>query len=296
MTIKHLVIAGGGQTYIQTLGAVYHLVQQGFLDMQDIETIYGTSAGALIGTILAMKFDFETVNNYILKRPWHKVFPLNIQSILGAYNKKGIYDEKAFKDFFKPLFDVKDISLEISLKEFYEKTQVDLHVFTFEMTEFKKVDLSHLTHPDLSLIQALHMSSALPIVFSPIFMNGKCYIDGGLTCNYPLRELLETGINEDEVLGFCNNYKKDNKSQIGEDSNLINFIVAFFFKLVGAFATDNIQKKVANEVRYDTDSLNVDVLMDALYSAESRQILFKSGEEAAAKFLKKLNHSVDELI
>jgi len=284
-TIKHLVIAGGGQTLMQSLGAICYLDQQKFLSLNQIESIYGTSAGAILAAMLALKFEWDTLNDFILKRPWHKTFPISIHQCLEAYSKKGFFDETAFRKVFKPLFDAKDISLDITLKEFYELTHVNLHIFTFEVMTFEKVELSHVSYPDLSLIKALHMSSALPIVFDPVFMDGKCYIDGGLNCNYPLEDCLNKGVNEDEVVGFCNEYKKDEKSQIDEDSNIINFIVSFFFKMVGAFSTDKRQKKIANEVRYEADAINVDILMDALYSFESRQLLFKSGEDAAKQFL-----------
>lgn len=287
MTIKHLVIAGGGQTILQSLGAVYYLCHQNFLSLDNIETIYGTSAGALLGIILSLRFDFETVNNYLLKRPWHKIFPFNVQLILDAYSKKGFYDGQAFVKVMKPLFDAKDISLDVTLKEFYEITKINLHVFSFEVTNLKRTDLSYETHPDLPLMQALHMSCALPVVFSPVFLDGKCFIDGGMDCNYPLEEIMNAGHPETEVLGFCNSYKRDVKSQISEDTNLINFIVSFIFKIVGGYATDEKQKKIVNEVRYPTDNLNVDILMDALYSFESRQLLFKSGEDAAKVFFER---------
>jgi predicted acylesterase/phospholipase RssA len=285
MTIKHLVIAGGGQTIVQSLGAIYHLCEQKFISLDNIETIYGTSAGAILGAILALRFDFETVNNYLIKRPWHKIFPFNIQLLLDAFNKKGFYDRQAFIQLFKPLFDVKDISLDITLKEFFDLTKVNLHMFSFEVTNLKKADISYMTHPDIPLLQALHMSCALPVVFSPVFIDGKCYIDGGMDSNYPLQELLDAGYPEEEIAGFCNQYNKDAKTQIAEDANLINFVVSFMFKVIGGYATDDKQKKIVNEVKYSALHLNVDVMMDALHSAETRQCLFKSGEEAAALFL-----------
>lgn len=287
--IKHLVIAGGGQTVFQSLGALYHLDQKGFLSLENIESIYGTSAGALLAAMICLKFDWTTIQNYVLKRPWHKVFPFNIQMIFEAYGKKGIYDESAFRQVFKPLLDAKDLSLDITLKELYEYSKISIHLFSFEVKSFQKVELSYVSHPDLPLLKALHMSCALPVVFSPVFLEGKCYIDGGLNCNYPLEECLRReGVKEEEVVGFSNNYKEDTKVQLDEDTNIINFIVAFIFRMVSAFSTDQNQRKIKNEIRYTADSLNVDVLMDALNSVESRQVLFKSGEDAAALFLDQL--------
>ena len=67
MTIKHLVMSGGGPTMLQTLGALYHLETNDFLKLEEIESIYGTSAGAIIGLCIALKFDWETINDYIIK-------------------------------------------------------------------------------------------------------------------------------------------------------------------------------------------------------------------------------------
>lgn len=285
-TIKHLVIAGGGQTFFQSLGALHYLDLNGFISLPNIVSIHGTSAGALLAAMLCLKYDWTTMNNYVLKRPWHKIFPFNIQLIFEAYGKKGIYDESAFRQVFKPLLEAKDLSLDITLKQLYEYSKISIHIFTFEIISFKKVELSHISTPDLPLIKALHMSCALPVVFSPVFLEGKCYIDGGLTCNFPLEDCLQKEeIKEEEVVGFANNYKTDKKSQLDEDTNIINFIMAFFFRMVSAFSTDQMQRKIRNEIRYSADTLNVDVMMDALYSVETRQALFKSGEEAAASFL-----------
>jgi predicted acylesterase/phospholipase RssA len=76
MTIKHLVISGGGHVLFQTLGAIQHLCENNFIDISNVESIFGTSAGALIGAIICMKFDWETVNDYLIKRPWHDLFKI----------------------------------------------------------------------------------------------------------------------------------------------------------------------------------------------------------------------------
>ena len=78
MPIKHLVISGGGPTLVQALGAIQYVEQQKFIDLSNIETIYGTSAGAILGTLICLKFDWETINDYIIKRPWHEVLALRI--------------------------------------------------------------------------------------------------------------------------------------------------------------------------------------------------------------------------
>jgi len=82
MTIKHLVISGGGPTLIKSLGACQYLEKNNFWKIDDIQSIHGTSAGAVIGGILCMRYDWETLNTYIIDRPWHEAYSFNIKSIL----------------------------------------------------------------------------------------------------------------------------------------------------------------------------------------------------------------------
>ena len=118
MTIKHLVFSGGGPIMIQILAAIQELENKQYLNMNDIETIYGTSAGAIIAVMFSLKFDWQTLNDYIIKRPWHELFSIKVQNILDSYSKKGIFDIKTVEKCFKPLFDAKDISLDITLEDF----------------------------------------------------------------------------------------------------------------------------------------------------------------------------------
>ena len=62
------------------------------------------------------------------------------------------------------------------------------------------------------------------ILIAPVFIEDKCYIDGGLSTNYPLQYCIESGNNLDEILGFKNHYTEDNDDTINLDSTLIQFL------------------------------------------------------------------------
>ena len=291
--IKHLVISGGGPTLIQTLGSIQYLEENKFININNIETIYGTSAGAIIGILICLKYDWITLHDYIIKRPWQEVFPIKIQNIFDAYTKKGIFDDKTIIKCFKPLFDAKDISMNISLKEFYEYSKIELHMFSFEVNSFQVEDISYLTHPELSLITAIQMSCALPILMTPICSEGKCYVDGGVTCNYPLKPCIETNKNIEEILGFKNQYDEPNKNQVDSNSTLLDFIMSFLFKLIYSISSNNsIQTSITFEVICNTNLLSISILKSALYSIEVRENLYKSGIESAKEFLSKLENIV----
>ena len=288
MTIKHLVISGGGPTLIQALGAIQHVEEQKFIDISNIETIYGTSAGAILGTLICLKFDWETINDYIIKRPWHEVFPINIQKIFEAYTKKGIFDIKTVEKIFKPLFSAKDLPLDISLQDFYNYSKIELHFFAFDINDFKNEDISYKTHPNISLITALQMTCSLPVLVAPVCIDNKCYIDGGIDCNYPLNKCLEL-YNQDEILGIKNQYDKNDSNRVDSTSTMLDFLMSFVFKMIQNMDTGDKQTVIKNQIICKADFLSIDYLKTALYSMDVRKELFNSGTGFAKEFLS-LNH------
>ena len=291
MTIKHLVISGGGPVLIQILGAIQHLERNEIVHMNEIESIYGTSAGAIIGILICLKFDWDTINDYIIKRPWHDVFPIKVQNIFDAYTKKGIFDIKTVEKCFKPLLDAKDIPMDINLEDFYKFSKIELHLFSFEINEYKIQDISYLTHPKLSLMTAVQMTCAIPILITPVCFDDKCYIDGGMACNYPLNHCIESGKLPDEILAFKNKYTEA-KTKIQSDSTMIDFLLNFIFKAVFSVNTDRFQNKIKNEVICDATYLTIEILKNALSNIDARRDLFTQGTETAIRFLSSLKDEV----
>ena len=284
MPIKHLVISGGGPTLVQALGAIQYVEQQKFIDISNIETIYGTSAGAILGTLICLKFDWETINDYIIKRPWHEVFPINVQKIFDAYTKKGIFDISTVEKIFKPLFSAKDLALDINLQDFYNYSKIELHFFAFDINDFKIEDISYKTHPDISVITALQMTCSLPVLVAPVCIDNKCYIDGGIVCNYPLNKCLESH-NQDEILGIKNQYDKNDSNRVDSNSTMLDFLMSFVFKMIQNMDTVDKQTIIKNEIICKADFLSIDYLKIALYSIDVRKELFNSGTEFAKEFL-----------
>lgn len=291
MTIKHLVISGGGPIMLQILSAIQELEKNNYLNMNNIETIYGTSAGAIIGLMISLKFDWETLNDYIIKRPWHDVFPIKVQNILDSYTKKGIFDLKTIEKCFKPLFDAKDIPIDISLLDFYNLTKMELHMFAFEINEYKIEDISYKSYPNLSLLKAIQMTCAIPVLLTPVCIENKCFMDGGVACNYPLNYCIESGKSPDEILGFKNKYS-DDKSIVNEESTLLDYLLNFLFKAIFSANTHYSQPTIKNEVICDATHLSLDTLRSALSNIEVRKDLYLKGQQSAIKFLENLQSSI----
>lgn len=288
MTIKHIVISGGGPTFITSLGSLDCLIQEKYLDIQNIESIYGTSAGALVGALFCLKFDISTIYDYIIKRPWHQLFPIHIEDILNAYEKKGIFDIKIIEKCLKPLLDAKDLRMDITLKEFYDYSKIEFHVFSFEINNFKLEDISYLTYPDMPLKQAVFMSCCIPTLLTPICFDDKCYVDGGFVCNYPLKYCVESGKNEAEILGLKNKFVNNHTNRIHSESTLLDLIMVFLFKTVYNLNIDNSQPTIQNEIVYETTFFTISELKTALSSMDERIELYNKGFKLSKDFLKLL--------
>ena len=286
MTIKHLVISGGGPNGIKSLGILKKLYDDNFWNINNIQTIYATSAGALIALLLLLKFDIDTISNYILNRPWHEAYPLDISQFFDIYKNKGFYGNNITEIFFKPFFDSKDLSLKITLQELFEYSGIELHIFSLEINDFKIADISHKTFPNLSVLTAIHMSIAIPIVIAPVCLENKCYIDGGMICNYPLQYCLDQDPKPDinEILGL-RNHAQNEFSNINTESTILDFLIHFTNKILYQVDTELIQLIISNEVIYNSDYLTLQTLSNALYSSTVRKELFNNGIQLGKEFL-----------
>ena len=285
INIRHLVISGGGPTLFQYLSIIQHLDENKIIDLQKIESIYGTSAGTIVGIVLCLKYDWETLNDYAIMRPWHELFHIKISNIFEAYKNRGIFNKTLVEKAFKPLLDAKDLSIHITLKEFYEYSKIELHFYSFEINQFNTEDISYLTHPDLSVIDAVMMSSAIPILVTPVVIDNKCYMDGGVAANYPLKYCIESGKNEDEILGLCNHYDNQQKNHVDTDSNLLDFVLCFFFKMFNTLGSNNINPKIKYEVVCNVKNMTLNYLASSVSSIEVRKELYQKGVETAKQFI-----------
>jgi len=250
MTITKICLSGGGPSLIKQLGAIQVLEENNYWKIENINCIFSTSAGAWLSIILCLKIDWETINNYIVKRPWEQSINMSIVQLYNIYNDKGIFDIEIIYIFFKPLFLSKNIQLDINLEDFYSLTNIELFFYTFEINNFKLIEISHNTQPKLKLLEALYMTSCIPLLFKPYIIKDenkeiKCYIDGGISLNYPLEYCLNKSKNKNEILSFKNIFNNDKEEDkiICEKTNTVDYIIIFLNKLIKLLHTNKEEQK-----------------------------------------------------
>jgi len=198
--IKHLVLSGGGINGFINYSILRDSHKDGFWSFDNLKTVYGTSCGALIAVLICLKYDWDCLDNYLVKRPWNNLFCMDIQTVLSALDNRGIFEYKHIEQMFSPLFLGKDINVDITLEEFYKWSGIEIHLFATEINQgiSRDVDFSYKTHPHWKVVEAVYCSCCLPVLFQPFLKDSECYVDGGVFLNYPLIPCIEN-VGESEI-------------------------------------------------------------------------------------------------
>jgi len=296
MTIKHLVISGGGQSGLQILGILQELHQNNVWKLSDIESIYATSAGTMLSVLLMLGFEWETIYDYIVLRPWQEAFPIKPLQIFNIITKKGLFDSSFFDIFYEPFFNAKDISLKITMKEFFEFTKIDCHFYAIDINTFEVTDFSHYTHPDLPIIQAVHMSSTIPLLFIPYSIENKCFIDGGILINYPLQECMKKVQVVEEILGIKKIDDALYPSLIHDESNFLDYISCFIHNIMKNIKTPYVVPNnfIPNEIIFYGRGVSFQIMKEMLYSSTIRKDWIDGGYVIAKEWLLKRKEIIQE--
>lgn len=292
--IKYLSISGGATWGFNGLGIIYQAVQEGFIDLKNIEAVYVTSIGSIIAGMILLKIDLDIILNYIIKRPWGNIWKLTVDDIFQSYQAKGIFNKKIIEAFFTPLLKSVDLSIDITLKEFYEYSGVELHIYTTEINQFELVDISFKTHPEWLLLDAIYVSSTIPTIFCPLFIGEQCFIDGGVFLNNPsskcLEDVLQKGGSLNEIFSIAK-YDDDSKITTTKDLldiNIFEFNRIIIRKLLYTIQENSIMKKdpeLPYEIKTICNTNTVNDVIAIMNSPDMRKSKIDEGIESAKKYL-----------
>jgi predicted acylesterase/phospholipase RssA len=271
-TIKHIVIPGGGGTGFIAYGALKESHAQGLWNIENIESIYGTSIGAIFAVVLALKYEWQILDDYLIKRPWQNIFKFNLQSFLQVFDKRGIYDTEVMYDIFKPLLNGLDLSINITMRELYEFSGIEIHIYTTDLNSFECVDISHKTHPEWRVVEAVYSSCTLPILFSPLIKENSCYIDGGFLNDYPLMFCINDGALPEEIFGI----KKENlikKVVVNSNSTFFDYLIAILQSVLNKILGFNEYPKIPYEIIVRDNPVSIESIIELAHNMDKRELM-----------------------
>src|SRR5581483_248020 len=172
------VLSGGGNLGSIHVGMLQALLEEGV--QPDI--VVGTSIGAVNAAYLAADPCPEQVDR--LRRLWcearaREIFPLNPWHNLRALQREGaFFSNRCWRTFVETRLPVRDI----------EETAVPLRITATDFEDGRSV-----VFDSGSAVDAVMASTALPGIFPPYEIYGRCYLDGAISEQLPLRVALEAG-------------------------------------------------------------------------------------------------------
>lgn len=155
-----LALSGGGAKGFAHIGVFKILEECGL--MPDI--IVGTSVGALMGTLFADGYSADEIKELFTGREFSEFAQLQLP-------KAGLFDSKRFRYFLKRHLRTRNIE-DLKIPVVIMATDLD----NGESHEFRSGPI----------VEAVTASCSIPIIFSPVVINGVHYVDGGLFHNFPV--------------------------------------------------------------------------------------------------------------
>lgn len=255
-----LVLSGGSAQGLSHIGVLKHLSKH-----YEFDAIYGVSAGAIVGALLAHGWTPEQIEQ--------QFFDANIIR-LGLDPSKmdsGLIRGKRIRDYLDTLLDHKNIE--------------DLSVpFSAGAVDFVNGEYTQITSG--SIADALRASFSLPLIFEPYMhpAEQRHLVDGGLVQNLPLREAVKE-YQGDTIIALnaypLTEYKGDIPAQRswGLKKSITPFLRHAFNIMIKAQHQDISDPRLVM-IEPDLSSFSTSTL-----KAETHRQIIRAGEEAGKAFI-----------
>ncbi len=277
--IKCIVISGGGAMFYHMLGIMNNLITNEDIKINNITHFFGSSAGAILSVMLALNYEEDILNNYLINRPWHNIVKTDIFEVISGFNKCGIINKDHIIKCFEPLFKGKDMDININLKDLFDKTNKEIHIYATNITDGICEDISHITHPEWSVIDAIHASVCIPTIVEPLIKNNKCYVDGGVVTNFPI-DFAFNMFDKNQILGLKTESlpDKDNNKELKFD-NMLPFIYYVIVKAHSNFIVKpSISEQIDNLFIIQKDDLEMIDIFSVINSKDKRIEYYEEGQ------------------
>ncbi len=225
-----VVLSGGGAKGFAHIGALKVIEEAGL----PIDYIAGTSMGGIIGGLYAIGYSPETMIQLIKEQNWNAIMSDAIPQKYISINDK-ILDRHYLATF--PFRD-KKIQMKSSI---YDGGMINLLLARLTSPAYKIRDFNELSVPFLcvatdienaeayemtkgNLQRSIRASMSIPFYFSPIEINGRLLIDGGLRNNFPVPNVREKGV--DIIIGVDVQRNFHKKEEINSMAIIMDQIIA----------------------------------------------------------------------
>lgn len=280
---KNLALQAGGVLGTAYIGVVQALDEKGIL--ANIERVAGASAGAIMGTLIALRFTPVEIERIMLGLDFSNFTdPTNLVNVVRMY---GYYAGDFFLQWIQDLIAQK-LTKTATFEDLVTAGFGDLYVFATDLTDRGLREFSYRSTPDAQIACAVRASMSIPFFFQAWqFPDGipdnHIYVDGGLILPYPLwtfdyPPFTAEETHNKETLGIS---LKTGFSPIGlsKPFDLQEYVQSLFE------AVSTMRISAANKLRtVSVDTLSISPTNFEISLADKRR-LARSGYDAVVEFL-----------
>lgn len=245
-----LVLSGGGKKGILQLGVLHCLQTNHIIDFTKINNFIGTSIGAMICFMLCIGFQPVEILTHAFSNVFSSNMNFNLLSFLSNY---GICSNEMVFDYIHKITEEKlgYVPTLLELYEMYDKHLVCVsHNVSADIYngESMAVYIDYQSFPNLSCIEAIRMSSNIPIIFEKYVYDKNFFIDGALSDNYPIK-YAQTHFKHSTILGIS---IREEHEPIKDNPNKTNV-----FEYMKSLLDISYKKNYSESVNYDPNCENV---------------------------------------
>lgn len=179
----NLVLSGGGTKGIAHLGAIQKLVEEGLLDLSKLKGVAGSSAGALCGALIVLGFDVASIMSFILCLDMSKLIQPDVSLFLS---KCGLDKGGKIFDLIEEILTKRTGIKHLNFRQLFEQTGINFTVTGSCLTDSVPIYYNHINTPNFKVSVAIRISISVPILFTPVDIDEKKYIDGSALDNFPM--------------------------------------------------------------------------------------------------------------
>ena len=212
------------------------------IDLSKVKEVSGASAGAILGLFICLGKTVEEIIEFCLKLDLKELTTMNLLSLITKF---GLISHEPIKKVLK------EFCGDPTFSQLDKKLYVTSFCVNKSETEYFSID----TTPDMSVIDAVCMSIAVPFLFETVKYNNFTYLDGGTFESAPVMAFLNKDPNDVLILQLASN-----KVQVSEIKSLKDFI----YNII-QLAINNrvIYKTFSKSIFIDLGTINIfDFLMD----------------------------------
>lgn len=294
-----IVCEGGGIKGIALVGAICYLEEQGY----KFQRFAGTSAGAIITSLLAVGYSGEEIWNLLLKLNYKDFYDKNKLTLLpfvgptiSLFKNKGLFSGRKIESYLNTLYKNKG---KTKFKDIAINGVSPLKIIASDITNKKLVVLPddlinyNIDPLEFDIARAVRMSISIPFYFNPVIIddgeNSSFIVDGGVLSNFPVWIFDVDDKPKWPTFGLRLISNNDLNKVHPNKSNLItysqNVIDTILTKDDEAFLN---HKDFVRTILINTYDINV---IDFNLSKDEYFVLFDSGYNSAKNFLSQWNFS-----